>query len=153
MNLLLSEPSLSHRFIATFFIKRIPSPVDFRFQRISGLTRELSTTPLREGGDNLGSFHLPNQVTHGTLTLERGVMPLTPVTAIFNQALGEFSAIYMDVVVLLLSARRLPVCSWTMTNAMPVKWQTGDLDATGNAVLIDTLELAYHEMRWMGVRG
>ncbi|MFP3507270.1 phage tail protein [Burkholderia sp. SIMBA_062] len=153
MSLQLNTPSLSHRFMATFFVKRVPSPVDMRFQRISGLSREMTIASHREGGDNLGSIHFPERVSHGNLMLERGVVPLTPVTALFNHALGEFSSVYMDVVVMLMNARNLPVCSWIVTNALPVKWQTSDLDATGNAVLIDTLELAYHEMRWLGVRG
>lgn len=153
INTLLNEPSLSHRFRATFFIKHMPSPLDFRFQRISGLSRQMSMTTLREGGDNTGSIHLPDQVTHGTLTLERGVIPATPVLAVFNHALSEFANIYMDVVVMLLNDKQQPLCSWTMTNALPMRWQTSNLDASSSVVLVDTLELAYHEMRWLGIRG
>lgn len=146
------EPSLSHRFQASFFMRRVLSPVDLRFQRISGLGRELSVKSFQEGGDNVGSIHLPERVTHGTLTLERGVMPVTPLTRLFSHVLDEFASVYVDVVILLLNPQLLPVCSWTLTDALPVRWQTGDLDANGNAVLINTLELAYHDIRWIGAR-
>ena len=148
-----AEPSLSHRFMTTFFVKKMPSPLDCRFQRISGLSREMNLSSLREGGDNLGNVYLPERVTHGTLTLERGVIPVTPLISVFDQALGQFANVRMDVVVVLLSEKRLPVCSWTISDAQPLRWATGDLDATGSTVLIDTLELAYHEIRGAGVRG
>ncbi|HCF3047448.1 phage tail protein [Pseudomonas aeruginosa] len=151
MNILPSSmPSLSHRFLATFFIKGLPSPMDVRFSRISGLGRELQVTGLREGGDNLGMVNLAERVTHGTLVLERGVAKATPVTRMFDQVLGQFASSYLSVVILLLDNRSIPVCSWTMTDALPVKWQTGQLDASGSSVLIDTLELAYHELHWSG---
>ncbi|MBU3895422.1 phage tail protein [Serratia rubidaea] len=149
----LSTPSLSHRFLATFFIKGMPSPMDLRFSRVSGLGRELQMTPLREGGDNLGMVALPDRVTHGTLVLERGVMAVTPMTMMFDQVLGQFRCTYLNVVILLLDARGRPTCGWTLTDALPVKWQTGELDASGNAVLIDTLELIYHELHWAGGMG
>ncbi len=145
------EPSLSHRFLATFFIRRIPSPIDLRFQRISGLGRELSVHSFHEGGENVGSLHLPERITHGNLVLERGVMPITPLSLLFNKVLGSFESDYVDVVVLLLNGQSIPICSWIITDALPVKWQAGELDAQGNAVLINTLELAYNEIRWIGV--
>lgn len=146
----MSAPSLSHRFLATFFIKGIPSPMDVRFARISGLGRELQVTGLREGGDNLGTVNLAERVTHGTLVFERGVATVTPVTLLFERALGQFAPMYLKVVILLLDSHSRPQCGWTITDALPVKWHTGDLDATGNTVLIDTLELAYHELHWSG---
>ncbi|WP_231755850.1 phage tail protein [Burkholderia sp. MSMB1552] len=150
---LMAAPMLSHRFVATFFIKGIPSPFDVRFARVSGLGREMQVTGLREGGDNLGVVNLAERVTHGTLVLERGVMAVSPVTLLFNRVLGQFKSTYINVVIVLLNGQRLPVCSWTVTEALPVKWQTGNLDASGSTVLVDTLELAYREMHWAGVTG
>ncbi|MDM1819176.1 phage tail protein (plasmid) [Serratia marcescens] len=146
----MSAPNLSHRFLATFFIKGIPSPMDVRFARVSGLGRELQITQLRQGGDNLGTVNLAEHVTHGTLVFERGLATLTPVTAMFELVLGQFANISLNAVILLLDSHSRPLCSWTITDALPVKWSTGDLDAAGNTVLIETLELAYHELHWEG---
>lgn len=150
---LLTMPGLSHRFLATFFIKGVPSPLDMRFSRVSGLGREMQVATLREGGDNLGGVNLPERVSHGNLVLERGVMTVTPLTLMFEQVLGQFKSTYLNVVILLLDSQGRPSCGWTLTDALPVRWQTGDLDASGNSVLIDTLELAYHEMHWAGRMG
>lgn len=148
----LYEPALAHRFVVSFFINNIPSPVDFQFQRISGLQRQIDVSSLRQGGDNLGSVHLPERITHGNLVLERGVTTITPLTLAFNEAMTSFHMRYMTVIVMLMNHLQIPVCSWTFVNALPVNWQTGDLDASSSTVLINTLELAYEKMHWLGVK-
>ncbi len=146
----LFTPEVSHRFLASFFFNNIPSPLDLRFQKISGLNRELETSAYREGGENISNLHFPERITHGSLVLERGVMDLTPLTWVFNDAMGGFNIRHATVVIMLLNHASAPVCSWTLTRALPVKWHTSDLDANSNAVLINTLELAYEDMRWLG---
>lgn len=153
LSTVLSPPALSHRFLVTFFIKGVPSPLDMRFSQVSGLGREMQITSLREGGDNLGTINLAERVTHGTLVLERGVMTATPLTAMFELALGQFKTVYMNAVILLLDGQGHPTCSWILTDVLPVSWQTGSLDASDSRVLIDTLELACHELHWMGGMG
>ncbi|MGI4857601.1 MAG: phage tail protein [Janthinobacterium lividum] len=148
----LFEPAVAHRFLASLFFDDRFSPMDIRFQRISGLHRQLDITQHREGGNNVGSVHFPERVTHGNLVLERGVMTLTPLTLHFEEAMSRFRTRYLRVIVLLLNQHNAPVCSWTFVNALPLSWQTGDLDANGSRVLINTLELAYEEMHWLGTK-
>ncbi|WP_080416990.1 phage tail protein [Burkholderia ubonensis] len=146
------EPSPSHLFIACFVFHGIPSPLDFAFQRISGLSRELNVTPRSEGGENIRNSYLADKIHHGSLVLERGVMTATPLMGIFEHIMRGGELIYADVVILLLGAHSLPVASWTLSNALPVRWQTGDFDASTSKVLINTLELRYQEMFWLGVK-
>lgn len=146
------QPAVSHRFLATFTIEQIPSPLDVHFQSVSGLGRTLSLDSVREGGDNVGILNLPREVSHGTLTLQRGVMALTPLTAVFNQVMNAFHLQYLDVLIMLLNAQGLPTCGWAFRDALPVNYQTGNLDATANEVLINTLELSYREMQMFGVQ-
>lgn len=146
------EPAVAHRFVASLFFERVPSPVDVRFQRISGLGRELQISQRFQGGDNVGAIHFPERVTHGNLLLERGVMMVTPLTLAFDQILSEFRGRYLDVVVLLMNHRNVPLCSWTFSDVLPVRWQTGDLDANSNTVLLNVLELTYSQMTWLGTK-
>lgn len=146
------EYTLSHRFLVTFFFFGIPSPLDMRFQKVSGLSRELSVTPFREGGENAANLYFPNNIQHGSLLLERGVMMISPLTFLFDWVLGSGEPVYADVLILLLDADSLPVTTWTATNAMPVRWQVGDLDANANAFLINSFELRYQDMRLLGLR-
>ncbi|PHM45259.1 phage tail protein [Xenorhabdus mauleonii] len=145
-------PSVSHRFIASFLFNNIPSPLDIAFQRISGLSRELQTTQLSQGGENARNTWLAEKIQHGSVLFERGVMTVTPLTWMFDRVLRGEKAVYADVVIMLLNEDSIPVASWTLSNALPVRWSTGDLDANNNTVLINSLELRYQDMRWLGVK-
>lgn len=148
----LFEPTTSHRFIASFIFQGVPSTLDFAFQKISGLSRELDVSPYSEGGENLRNTYLAGKVNHGSLVLERGVMTVTPLTGIFENIMRGGKLIYADVIILLLGENSLPVASWTLSNALPVRWSTGDFDAMTSKVLINKLELRYQEMFWLGVK-
>ncbi len=149
----LFEPEVSHRFLATFFFKGLPSPMDFRFQRISGLGKgELGVIVQRQGGVNTDNLYFPEHISRPPLVLERGVIVPTPLTLAFEYVLGGFDTTYLDVVIMLLNHQSLPVCTWTVTDALPVKWQTGDLDANSNAPLINHIELVYRDIQWLGAK-
>ncbi|OWO84295.1 phage tail protein [Photorhabdus luminescens] len=148
----LYTPAVSHRFIASFLFNNIPSPLDIAFQRISGLSRELQITQHSQGGENARNTWLAEKIQHGSLVLERGVMTVTPLTLVFDRVLRGEKAVYADVVIMLLNEHSLPVASWTLSNALPVRWSTGDFDANSNTVLVNSLELRYQDMRWLGVK-
>ncbi|MCC8465669.1 phage tail protein [Photorhabdus bodei] len=148
----LYTPAVSHRFIASFLFNNIPSPLDIAFQRISGLSRELQTSQHSQGGENARNTWLAEKIQHGSLMLERGVMTVPPLTLVFDRVLRGEKAVYADVVIMLLNENSLPVASWTLNNALPVRWSTGDFDANSNAVLVNSLELRYQDMRWLGVK-
>ena len=145
-------PALSHRFMVNFLFNYIPSPLDIAFQRISGLGRELTVTQHREGGENAKNIWLADKVEHGSLTLERGVMNLTPLTFQFDRVLRRETTAWANVVIILLDNSLLPATIWTISNALPVSWRMGDLDANSNTVLINTLELRYQDMRVLGLK-
>ena len=152
------QPELSHRFLVTFFIDtglgglKLPSPIDLRFQRVSGINREMSLTRRREGGLNTSAHYFPEEVTHSPLTFERGVMTVTPLTLAFNDMLSEFKVIDIDIVIMLLNERHLPVSCWVASGATATRWQTADLDANTNSVLMNTLEFTYRDIQWLGVK-
>lgn len=152
------EPTVAHRFLASFFFKvppspvPVPSPFDLHFQKISGLGRQMQGSSLYEGGDNVASRFLPERVANNRLVMERAVMTITPLSLIFNDTLGNFGSWYADVLVMVLNDKNIPVSCWRLIDASPVSWQTGDLDSGSNTVLINRLELAYRDMSWMGVK-
>ena len=147
----LMTPAVSHRFLVNFLFHHLPSPMDIAFQRVTGLSRERQVSQQRQGGENDRNCWLPGALQHGSLVLERGVMLATPLTLQFERAMRGESMLMADVVIVLLNAQQLPVTSWTLSNALPVRWQTSDLDANSNGVLINTLELRYQDMAVNGV--
>ena len=64
---------LNFRFAVSFLQWGVlNSTVDTRFQNVSGLSAEVTTTSVEEGGLNLYSHKLPQRVSYGNLTLTRG---------------------------------------------------------------------------------
>lgn len=163
----LFEPAVGYRFVVSCFfrpagtgvsgllgtaMRLIPSPLDFRFQRVSGIQRQVETSSFRQGGDNVATVFLPDRITHGNLVLERGVMTLSPLTIAFADAMSRFKTHPCDVTVSLLNHLSLPVSTWTFVNAIPVSWRTGDLDASTSSIVVNSLELAYREMHFLGIK-
>lgn len=143
---------LGFRFGVFFFAAGvIPNPIDIRFQRVSGLSAEISTTTVTEGGQNLYTHKLPERVGYNNLTLERGMVIGSPLNIEFNVAMSLFKFAPSNVMVTLLSEDSLPLAAWLFLKAYPVKWSTSDLDANNEKVVIDTMELAYTRMQIMRI--
>lgn len=149
---MINTPAVSHRFIVNFLFNNIPNPFDIAFQRISGLSRTLEVSQHQEGGENSRNIWLSEKVNHGSLVLERGVMNASPLTLLFDRVLRRESTQWANVVIMLLNEHALPITTWTLSHALPVRWQMGDLDANSNTVLINTLELRYQDMRMLGAK-
>lgn len=156
----LLEPSLANHFRVTFFFKNVAGYatlplslfMDAAFQNISGLSRELSVKLQNEGGENSRNHYLATKISHGSLTLERGVMTVTPMAAQFEHMMRGGAPVYCNVFIHLLNDMLIPVANWGISNALPVRWQTGDFDARSSKVLINTIELRYQEMFWLGAK-
>lgn len=139
---------LSFRFGVFFFAAgTIPNPLDIRFQRVSGLSAEVTTTTVVEGGQNLYSHRLPERISYGNLVLERGLVVGSPLNVELNVAMSLFKFAPSNVIVTLLGADEMPLSAWLFIKAYPVRWSTSDLDAKDETVVIDTLELAYTRMQ------
>src|SRR5271170_1151330 len=92
------EPSVSHRFLTTFWFGNVPVPSipDVSFQRIHGLSRQMRVTEYEEGGENLRNRFFVDKVRHGSLVLERGVMIATPLSVMFNTQLVTGKVTYFN---------------------------------------------------------
>ncbi|NES67156.1 MAG: phage tail protein, partial [Okeania sp. SIO2D1] len=60
---LTENPPVGFHFMVVFLIGGfLPNPLDIRFQKVSGISAEIDTTDIREGGENLFRHRLPNHV-------------------------------------------------------------------------------------------
>lgn len=152
------QPEPTTRFLTSFIFKglsvlpAVPSPLDIAFQQITGLTRTLGTTPVSEGGENVRNQHLATKTEHGSLVLSRGIMMLTPLALAFDRVMQGEQMVYADVVIVLLNHRSLPVCGWTISNALPVSWKAAEFDANATRIAVNTLELKYQNIHRMGIK-
>ena len=140
-------PPLKSRFWVSFG-GLTPSPLDLRFQRVSGLTAELKTVSVNEGGENRYTHRLPERVEYANnLLFERGLAVFSAMDVAFDLAMSFLSFNPTTVLVILMNEDPpTPLAAWSFRNAYPVKWSVVDLDANKEEILIETLELAYSIM-------
>lgn len=120
---------------------------DVRFQEVSGLSSEIGTEELQEGGENRFSHRLPGRVKYGNLVLKRGMLTDSALIDWFRNAVEEYTFEPVDVQVTLLNEDHDPIMSWSFTRAWPVKWSVSDLKAQDNSLVVETIELAYNYFR------
>jgi len=143
----MSEPIIGMRFGVLFLAGGvIPNPLDIRFQKVSGLSAQVETEPVSEGGQNLYTQQLPKGVKYNNLVLERGMVVGSPLNLEFNATMSLFKFSTSNVLVTLLGESKVPLAAWLFIKAYPVKWSTSDLNAEP-ALVIDTMELAYTRMQ------
>lgn len=139
-------------------LSRIPvgySPLDVRFQSVSGLGRNLDVKALHQGGENVGDIYLPQHVSNKPLVLERGILsklPSTVMSGLFESGLGYFLNGYADIQIALMDGGGQPACLWYIRDAMPTSWSLGKLDAASNNVLIETMTFSYRWIKQVPVR-
>ncbi|MEM0999910.1 MAG: phage tail protein [Bacteroidota bacterium] len=148
VDILNPDPYLSHRFGVFFFAGGlIPNPIDFKFQKVQGISAEVQTETVNQGGQNLFAHRLPKKINYGNLVLERGFTVGSPLNIEFNEALSRFRFHPSNVLVTLFSEIGIPIGAWMYLKAYPVRWKVSDLDAMGSSVAVDTMELAYERFQ------
>lgn len=121
-----------------------------RFQEVSGLSVEIETEVLKEGGENRFEYKLPRRTKYPNLVLKRGLLRESAFISWFKDAINAFYSVNpfdsfkpADITITLLDEADLPVAIWQVMQAYPVKWSMTDLRSSENAVVIETMELAY----------
>ncbi|UFJ38954.1 phage tail protein [Brevibacillus humidisoli] len=116
------------------------------FTQVSGLQADTEVEEYAEGGVNEYVHILPKRTKYGNITLTKGVT-----------SSGELWNWYRDVVVgkvrrksgsiILQNYRGYELCRWNFFEAYPVKWIGPDLNASGNEIAVEKLELAHHGLK------
>lgn len=123
------------------------SQVDTSFQDVSGISSEISTEQVVEGGENRFVHNLPTTVKHGNLELKRGIAPLSsPLVKWCKQVMERdfVDPIVPQLVrVYLMDADGNPIRGWSFANAFPVKWETENFNSTKNDVAIEKIVMSY----------
>ena len=97
----------------------------------------------REGGDRSHVRKLPGLTKFGNVTLKRGV---STSLELFNWHLqvvrGEIANARRNVTIVVIDDAGQDVARFQVSAAWPTKYDPGDLNARGNEVFIESLELA-----------
>jgi len=133
--------------LAGFYFKVTLNDTDTSFQEVSGISVEVETETLYEGGENRRSYQVPKRIKYPNLVLKRGIAPVSsPLVDWCKKILeSEFTEkIKRDSLnVQLMDAEGNPIRVWNFTDAYPVKWSVDAFNSQKNEVAIETIELVY----------
>jgi phage tail-like protein len=133
---------------AFFFVVYVDGfPTDTSFQEVSGLQVEIETEEVIEGGQNRYVHRLPVRTKYSNLVLKRGVVT---IPSFFGNWLDKAVSLgpvrkveARTIVVQLLDQTWIPLVSWKVFGAYPLRWEHSALNSTANEVLTETVELSY----------
>jgi phage tail-like protein len=119
------------------------------FQEVSGLDSENTPIEYREGADRINAVRkLPGMEKYPNLTLKRGItgsMALWDWRKEVRDGGDAFPPI-RNVVVKLKNEKHEDVTQWTLTNAWCCKLAGPTLNAKGNEIAIEAMELSYDRL-------
>lgn len=125
-----------------------PKIPDTAFTEVSGLSVELETESLKEGGQNDFTYQLPVRGKQGKLILKRALteMDNTLVKWVRGNLESGFSKGFtpLNITVSLMDDTGSPAAQWLCDSTYPVKWEISSLNAQKNELVIESLELNYN---------
>lgn len=119
------------------------TPQDFRFQSVSGLSVDIPTETVAEGGELRFKHQLPGVPQYGKLTLKRGLFQGSFIINWCKNAIEKFEFEPKNVLITLLNNLHAPLALWHVYNAYPTKWSISEFNAEQSTLVIETLELTY----------
>ena len=122
------------------FVVELDATVAGGFQTVAGIQRQTQIEPYREGGVNDFEHQLAVKTTYPPLVLKRGLTD-TRLWDWHQQVIG--GEIQRRTVSVLLIEAGLEVWRWICVKAYPAKWTGADLDAMGDSVATESVELVH----------
>ncbi len=142
------DPIRNFNFTVDFSWTEMPDGVTngitFGFQKVSGLKSDVDVVEYREGGDNLTVRKLPGLVKWDPITCEKGVVNSLDLWKAFNilTTIGDEYGTkknYRGTLTITVKSRSntTSVRKYVCEKAWVSSYEVGELDAQGNAVLIE----------------
>jgi phage tail-like protein len=119
------------------------SDSDVRFSEVGGLSVEIATEEVAEGGQNAFIQKYPVRAKYPELVLKRGLLVNSKLVDWVRASVEDMRITPKDVDVTLLNENHEPLLTWHVRKAYPTKWAVSDLSATKNEVVVETLQLFY----------
>ncbi len=116
---------------------------DVRFTEVGGLSFEVATEEVPEGGENRYIQRYPLRAKYPDLVLKRGLLKNSAIWEWVRDSIDNLAIEPKNVDVKLLNEQHQPLVTWHLVGAWPVKWAVSDLNAGNNAIVVESLQLAY----------
>jgi phage tail-like protein len=141
--MLFSDPLLGFHFSVAFELFSQPLN-DFRFQEVTGLTVDLETEDIVEGGENRFVHKLPKRTKYSDITLKRGMFIGSEILLWCNRAIEDYDIQPSNVLISLLDEMHLPVASWYVVNAYPTQLSVSEFKSDQSQVVVESIKLNYN---------
>jgi phage tail-like protein len=118
------------------------------FRECSGLDSSQDPIEYREGNESLTVRKLPGLVKYSNISLKWGVTDDAELWEWRNLAAtkGNVPDLRKNLSIILLDDAGEEKARWNVYEAWPMKWTGPSLNATGNEVAIETLEIAHERV-------
>jgi phage tail-like protein len=127
------------------FRVEIEGLVSAGFTEVSGLSAEAEVIEYREGADMTSTRKLPGLIKYPNVKLKRGI---TGSRELFDwwKTVVNGKVQRRSIVITLLDDDRTEVLRWALHEAWIARIEFGDLEAEGNDVAIESIELAHERL-------
>mgnify|MGYP001268866942 CR=1 FL=1 len=120
-----------------------PNDNDLRFTEVTGLSAEVVTEEMPEGGENRFVQKYPTRTKYPELVLKRGMLTSSAVMAWIEECVGSDTVSPKNLDVQLLNEAHEPLMTWHVVGAFPTRWSVSDLNASASAVVVESMQLYY----------
>ncbi len=117
---------------------------DSEFQSVSGLSVDIDTEEIAEGGENRFKHKFPVKTKYPNLVLKRGLLVDSKLIDWCRDAIENFDFKPVDLTVSLINEEKNPLMTWNVAHAFPVKWSVEDFNAEESKMAIESIELSYN---------
>jgi len=116
------------------------------FQEVILPESEIEVIEYRDGSDVLSNVRkIPGRTKYTNLILKRGLIKSSELYDWFKQ-IKQGSIERRDITVNILNEEKEPFATWKLRNCWPTKYSGSTLNAKGNEVVIETLEIVTEDV-------
>jgi phage tail-like protein len=115
--------------------------------QVLGLSIGVESINYREGASpEYSPQKLPGQLKYKNIVLKRGIKKGDNEFYNWLNTISHNTIERRDLMISLLNEEHLPVVTWKLRDAFPVKIEWSDLDSNANEPAIESIEVAYEKM-------
>ena len=117
------------------------------FQEVSGLEPENQIIEYRSSGSpEFSTNKLPGIAKYGNVTLKRGIFVNDNTFWNWHQEVSMNTIKFQTIIIRMLDESGQVVMKWILENARPTKITAADLNANGDEVAIDRIEIVHERI-------
>lgn len=124
----------------------IPNMDPIGFQEVKGLSYDIQTEEIIDGGDP-APYKVPTSIRYPNLVLKRGLIPQGSIMLYWCQGTVvsgyAFKVMAMNMTIKLLNRKGEEVAYWVVERAYPIKFEVSEFNAEQNTIVLETVELCY----------